>query len=500
MQWPLITLFLAAEGISPINRRQLLTGLFSNKPLAVKGDRLDPTNKLRHYRGGYDLTSKHYWASVAYTGIYGYSIGVAWLLLGLIIALLACSRCCCCPRERSKEHHSSNYYWLPRILVLLLSLFAIGCFIALFVRNKQVFNEANKAKHTISDAATIATDAVHTVTNTLAKVDNVMTKYNIPGLSAFASVEASLNKSADSITNKINRNVRKFNRLVTDVEIVLIVILSLGLLLILAGLIPAFLRWRRFFFVIIVIGWILAALTWLLFGLFFFLNNVADDTCEALDEYIQAPANTTLNSLVPCVDLAAAGTAFTLAREVIYNGIETVNSTVTSIQQFNNFIGTGNGSVSGICNPIGGPPNYTYIGTCANGTITIGNLPVVLQPYVCLSNMSTLTCFTDGRWISQSENTTLYELSNGAQSLLNIIPTISGLANCSFVYNTFETFVNERCNPLKSGLRHLWIPLLLVSIGLTLLTAAWVLTNHRNTHQWYMGTIYAQDFGPTRVK
>jgi hypothetical protein len=54
--------------------------------------------------------------------------------------------------------------------------------------------------------------------------------------------------------------------------------------------------------------------------------SVADDTCEALDEYIQAPANTTLNSLVPCVDLAAAGTAFTLAREVIYNGIETVRN------------------------------------------------------------------------------------------------------------------------------------------------------------------------------
>lgn len=91
-------------------------------------------------------------------------------------------------------------------------------------------------------------------------------------------------------------------------------------------------------------------------------------------------------------------------------------------------------------------------------------------------------------------------MSAGAQSLLNIIPTISGLANCSFVYDTFQTFVNRRCNPLKSGLRHLWIPLLLVSIGLTLLTAAWVLTNHRNTHQRYMGTIYAQDFGPTRVK
>lgn len=60
-------------------------------------------------------------------------------------------------------------------------------------------------------------------------------------------------------------------------------------------------------------------------------HSVASDTCEALEEYIQAPANTTLDSLLPCVDLAAAGTAFTLAREVIYNGIETVRNHLPSL-------------------------------------------------------------------------------------------------------------------------------------------------------------------------
>jgi hypothetical protein len=63
--------------------------------------------------------------SAIYTGVYGYAIGVAWLLLGLLLALAACCKLCCCRRERAPKSHSAFYYWLPRILVLLLSLFAM---------------------------------------------------------------------------------------------------------------------------------------------------------------------------------------------------------------------------------------------------------------------------------------------------------------------------------------------------------------------------------------
>ncbi len=43
-------------------RRELLTGLLSNRPLAVRSDRIDPLNHFRHYRGGFDVNNKHYWA------------------------------------------------------------------------------------------------------------------------------------------------------------------------------------------------------------------------------------------------------------------------------------------------------------------------------------------------------------------------------------------------------------------------------------------------------
>jgi hypothetical protein len=49
------------------------------------------------------------------------------------------------------------------------------------------------------------------------------------------------------------------------------------------------------------------------------MNSVVSDTCLAVDEYVQAPANTTLDNILPCVDLATAGNAFVYAREGISN-------------------------------------------------------------------------------------------------------------------------------------------------------------------------------------
>lgn len=87
----------------------------------------------------------------------------------------------------------------------------------------------------------------------------------------------------------------------------------------------------------------------------------------------------------------------------------------------------------------------------------------------------------------------------GAQSLLNILPEMENLANCSFVYATFTTFVNQRCDPLKSVFRNLWIPMVILSTAMTLLCICWMLALHRNLHQRYLGTIHARDYSPTKT-
>jgi predicted outer membrane lipoprotein len=107
-----------------------------------------------------------------------------------------------------------------------------------------------------------------------------------------------------------------------------------------------------------------------------------------------------------------------------------------------------------------------------------------------MENMSTFDCLKEARFVSAENNATLYEFSEGAQSMLDTVPQLSKLADCSFVTDTFSKFVNERCQPLKSALRHLWILTLLLSIFLTILTALWLVTNHRNTHQRRMDSVH----------
>lgn len=92
-----------------------------------------------------------------------------------------------------------------------------GCLIALFVRNKQLHTEAIRVRNTIVGAATSASNTVHNVSSNLAKVDTVMAKYNIAGLNTLNSTEASLNQQADSITSKVNSNVKTLNKLINAV-------------------------------------------------------------------------------------------------------------------------------------------------------------------------------------------------------------------------------------------------------------------------------------------
>lgn len=474
-------------------RRLLQTQPSSNtRLLAVRGDRRDPLNSFHKYRGGYDVKNKHYWASAIYTGVYGFAIGVAWLLLGALLTLLACFKLCCCRREKTAEPRSSFYYWLPRILVLLLSLFAIGCIITLFIRNRQFHTQAFRVRDSISSSADEATGAVRNVSSTLSRVDTLVRQYNIAGLNQIGTTVTSLNQQADKITNEVNSNIRTYNRLINGIEIALIVILAVALFLVVLGLIAAIAGWRTIFFLVILLGWLLTALVWILFGLFFAVNNITSDTCQAFGEYLQAPANTTLDDLLPCVDLNTASSASSLARQGVDNIILQANNVVTQIRQASAQVG-GNASLPNVCDPIGPAPTYTYTSQCPSGTVPIGQLPQVVQPYVCTVEPLSNECLAAGRVVTPTQNRTIGDLSESGQSLVNIIPTVTSLTNCSFVYNTFNALVTERCSPAKQSLRNLWIPLLLLSIAMTLLSAAWILANHRNKKQRYSRTIHSQE-------
>ncbi|PNX81894.1 transmembrane protein, partial [Trifolium pratense] len=46
--------------------------------------RVDPLDNFKKYRGGFNITNKNYWSSVIFTGVYGYAIGIFFLLCGIV--------------------------------------------------------------------------------------------------------------------------------------------------------------------------------------------------------------------------------------------------------------------------------------------------------------------------------------------------------------------------------------------------------------------------------
>nr|XP_023913499.1 uncharacterized protein LOC112025062 [Quercus suber]POF25894.1 hypothetical protein CFP56_73842 [Quercus suber] len=80
-------------------------------------NRPDILHGLRHYHGGWDITNRHYWASVGFTGAPGFILAVLWFIsFGLALA----AHHCCGWRINIKgkgSHHSQ------RICLILLILF-----------------------------------------------------------------------------------------------------------------------------------------------------------------------------------------------------------------------------------------------------------------------------------------------------------------------------------------------------------------------------------------
>ncbi|XP_024358796.1 uncharacterized protein [Physcomitrium patens] len=458
----------------------------ASRLLAVKGDRRDPLDSFQKYRGGYDVTNVHYWASAGFTGIYGFAIGVAWLLLGVLVTLGACCKLCCCNHARVAERRSAAYYWIPRILALLLSLFAIGVIVTMYIRNRQFHTRAFKVRDTIAGSANDAIGAVRNVTGTLSEVDTITSKYNIPGLNdgILGNTVNQLNSQANNIDRIVGDNIRNLNKIINAIQLALIVLLSVALFVVVAGLLSALLGWSTIFFLIILIGWLIAVLTWILFGVFYAANSVTSDTCQAFAEYLEAPANTTLAELLPCVDEATSARASNVVKQGVKNIVVRANGNLNGLRQ----AGAGvqpSVSLPALCDPIGPAPNLVYPTSCPSGTVTLAGLPEVLAPYVCNVEPVTTTCLSQRRFVTPSDDAAIRDFSAAGRSLEIIIPTITALTNCSVVYNTFDTIVTQQCPPTIESIRNLWIPLLLLSVALTLLSFDWIFANHRNKREHY---------------
>ncbi|CAI0397045.1 unnamed protein product [Linum tenue] len=440
--------------------------------------RIDPLDKFKKYRGGFDITSKNYWSSTAFTGIYGYAIAALCLLAGICYGVFKLVALCCKNRSRkSKEgiksspSNNENYVIYRRlVIVVLLTLVAIVVASGVALGGSANFhNRAKKAVDIIIHTANNASGTIYDVTSamtgiarTLKSSAEISNRFpTARAASKFLSyVSRRMDREAANIEKEARDNRRLIDVAVTIVYVISVVAISLNLAVAIAISAFGVLRIRKAISWLLPLFWSLIVLCWLLFGIYFFLHNFANDTCRALETFDHNPQNSSLSSLVPCDDLAAARPTLRRVREGIYDLVSQLNVVAANVTAA---YGVPANYIQ-VCNPFSPPPNYHYQPldefTCPPPAFPIGDIPKVVK---------LVTCSDDGtcghqQFVSAADYRLVEGYASSIQSLVDAFPEMQSLVECDSVKASLSQIVHRHCQPLKKNAKMAWASLVPLSV------------------------------------
>ncbi|MQL95328.1 hypothetical protein Taro_028020 [Colocasia esculenta] len=443
--------------------------------------RVDPLDGFKRYRGGYNITNKHYWSSTIFTGIYGYGTAVLFLLGGLVYAgvLLVASLCCIRQGKKSKSHPcTKGYYCLwPMPIGVLFTLQAIIASGVVLAGSTRFNSRANSVKSIIEETARRASGTIYNVTRSVQAMQEDAEVYGVVGGSTGLTVASSrLNGEASNIQRKAEKNVRLISRGLKILHVTTIVIISLILVAVLAMLGSGFVKLRWPFHLLITLSWLLTVLCWASFGLYFFLHRFAGDTCVALGEFRQDPRSSSLGTILPCTDQDSVKSVLRDTRAGIHDVIDQVNANISALQY------SDRPNIAYVCNPFSAAPDYNYQpDNCSANQIRIGDIPQILKRYTC-SLRDGRTC-GDGEFISASDYSRVLVYTTSVQDLLNSFPGVEKLVNCQLVKDAFSDILSTQCRPLKKYAHMAWAAMAALSTIMSILVLTWaVIARHDSKH------------------
>ncbi|KAF3628892.1 putative protein SHORT-ROOT-like [Capsicum annuum] len=435
--------------------------------------RIDPLKNFKKYRGGYDITDKHYWGSTIFTGIYGYAIAVVWLLCGLGYGLFLLASTFCCKRnhrklkKRSTCHykHDGCYLWLI-ISAIFLTILAITATGLVLGGNAKFHSRTNKVVDIIIDTADGASETIYTTTEAMREMNSGLEGTDIgqEASNFLIPTSTSLNSQADDIHREARKNRRLIDKLLKIVYIVTTVVISLNLVALIALSAFGILKFRRTLKLLIALCWIFTTLCWFLFGIFYFLDNFAGDTCTALESFQSDPYNSSLSSILPCDELLSTESVLHDVSQGVYQIVNEVNERLS----------TEYGNVAQICNPFSGPPEYNYEpGNCSSTSIRVGDIPRIFKMLTCTDP----NC-KGGVMISPRDFNTVEAYTTAVQKILDVYPGMENLTQCDTVFNAFNDIIDKHCKPLEKSAHLVWGGLVFLSVVMVVLVLVWSFEAH----------------------
>ncbi|RDY12682.1 hypothetical protein CR513_02495, partial [Mucuna pruriens] len=476
----------AAQVVSPNG------SLANNVSKPIKQDktiRVDPLDNFKKYRGGFDITNKHYWASVIFTGVCGYAIGVLWLLCGMVCGFFWLTNFCCQSDGGRRTKNILPYDFSPIPMAIAFLILTLVASVLVYVGSAKFYYEARTSVNIIIKIADDASEIIHNATRALEDIQEDLVESNISAevSGKLDSTARNLDNAVDNIVNKTRKNKRTINRTLklvynnhcdhklefscgtnfvsfwsTDVmEGILHVCCTV--LVDDDDMLANLWIYNQFLSNLLIILFILSK--YKLFLLKCFVRVIfSNDTCTVLYNFEENPYNNSLTSILPCDELRSAKLILLKVGEGISHLVNEVNSNMGSL--FPDHVS--------LCNPFSAPPQYLYQPeSCPPNSIQIEDIPKVLKPFTC-SDHSGEKC-SSGDFMDDGEYEIVVSYTSSIQDLLNMYPGMEELIGCQLVKDAFSQILLKHCNPLKEFARMTWIGMVFLAVVMVLFLVLWTI-------------------------
>eukprot|EP00249_Psilotum_nudum_P005932 c19333_g1_i1 orf=552-2480(-) len=440
---------------------------------ASRTARYDPLNNFHRYRGGWNISEEHYWASVGFTAWPGFLLAAVWIAFGAILLLLSLCCCCCC-RERLKGPHDSGKLFPILLLLLLFTSAALAGCTLLYIGQGKFHDEISDTLDYVVNQSDIVVVQLQNVSALLTETKAItVLSYSLSesDLSQIQQLNTRISSAANSLQTTTADNSHKIRNALNDVRLAMIIVAGVMLLLVLLGFFFAVLGVWPLLYLLIFIGWFLVAGTWILCGVYILLNNCLGDTCVAMGEWVDNPSlKTSLDKILPCVDVDTAHSTLDIADRLTNETVVGMNNIITNILNRNASLGP---QMPTVCDPI--QPQLSQ-----SGCVNLTNAAEAWSPYIC--NDTGITCTSRGRVTPQ-----VYDQLNVSATIISGLyektPFLVDLEDCQFVRNAFTYVRANHCHPLWKFSKWEYIGLALVSGGAMLSILFWIIYIRRRRHR-----------------
>ncbi|XP_010250329.1 PREDICTED: uncharacterized protein LOC104592577 [Nelumbo nucifera] len=474
-------------------RRSLAEGTTADNSSLILAEerthRRDPLDNYKRYTGGWNISERHYWASVGFSAAPLFLIAAIWFLgFGLCLLLICLCYCCC---QRRRYGYSRAAYACSLIFLILFTIAAIiGCIVLYTGQGKFHSSTTNTLAYVVKQANTTA-ENLRNVSDYLAAakrigVDQVFLPSDM--MAKIDEVQTKINSSAATLADETAKNSDSIQEVLDIVRWALIFLAAVMLLSTFLGFLFSILGMQFLVSILVIIGWLLVAGTFILSGTFLLLHNVTEDTCVSMGEWVQHPtAHTALDDILPCVDNVTANETLYRTKEVTFQLVNVVNRVITNIFNINPLPNMGplyfnqsGPSMPVLCNPF--YSNFTDR-QCKAGEVDLNNATRVWKNYECQVSSAGI-CTTVGR-VTPTFYNQMAAAVNVSYGLYRYGPFLVQLEDCTFVRDTFTAINRDHCPGLSRYSKWMYVGLAVVAAAVMLSLIFWVVYARERRHRAY---------------